>query len=442
MRISYSKFLTWFLILSLITQNGALVWAAPRVELYDPKQISVAIIPYPSSEKDRPFIEETAKAIREKMATISSVHIVDPAKVKELINYHADYVTKEQVLTAGERYLALAKNHWFDHQFAEAEATVNAAISSFKDQADKGDLLVDALLTKTVILKELKKFDESKSVFQDALRVDPNLSLDGMPLGVRNRNVFKQTKKEILERYSGDLDIKTDPPAVNVYINGIKKGVTPVVLKQLPEGSYLLTLEGSHYQTINKPVTVTANTTQYINKKMLWVSGRTADKLKALGIPTKSENVLQEEIKKATSIGETLKVDKVILVSSENKKGTPMLTVRTIDTALKASYNPVGMSFADYLRDSTKAVAQVSLDLKKQSNTNALKDPAKYLSPDQGDIRVLRRKQFFQTPLFYTLLGTVIGGTIGAVTVLLLDDDGSGSSKRSGDSGGIDIEFE
>ena len=42
---------------------------------------------------------------------------------------------------------------------------------------------------------------------------------------------YKETRKEMLERHSGSLDIKTNPPAAMVLLNGISRGVTPMVLK-------------------------------------------------------------------------------------------------------------------------------------------------------------------------------------------------------------------
>lgn len=414
---------------------------AKKVELFDPHKASVAIIPYPASERDRPFIDKTAEAIRQKLSHIPYFHVVDPQKVADLVGYHADYVNKESVLTDAEKYLGLAKTHWFDRQYKEAEATVNAAIESLRRQKNKGDLLVDALLTKAIVLKELKQHQDSEAVFQEALKVNPSLTMEGLPISGRTRTIFNETRRKVLERLSGNLEIKTDPPAAAVYLNGIKKGVTPLTLKQLPEGSYLLTLEGSHYQTINEPVVVTASTTQFINRKLQWVSGRGGRDDKELGVPVKSDTILQKEIKLASSIGETLKVDKVILVSSERRGNEAMLVVRTIDTAFKAAYNPLAMPFDEFLNDEEDSIASISDDLDKKARLHVLNNPQEYLEPDTGDVRVLRRKRpFYKTPVFYTLVGLVVGGTAGTIAGILLTNDNDGGDDDGG--GGVEIGFE
>ncbi len=413
---------------------------AKNAEIFDPHTLSVAIVPYPSSQKDRSLIEETADSIRGRLENNPLFHVVSPDQVASLIHYHADTVNEDSGLTGAERYLGLAKTHWFDRQYKEAEATVDAAIDGFRKQKGKGDLLVDALLTKAMILQETKRFDESTVVFKEALAVDPSLSTEGLALSGRTRRAFNATRKEVVERLSGGLDIKTDPPAAALYLNGIKKGVSPLTLSQIPEGSYLLTVEGSHYQTINEPVTVTANTTQFISRKLQWLGTHELAKSEELGVPVKNTETIEEEIKMATKIGETLKVDKVILVSSEKKNGKAYVAVRTIDTSLKVAYNPVGMPFSDLLQDKTRAVATIADELDSQARVNVLSNPEQFINPHTGDIKVLRRKlPFYKTPVFYTLTGLVIGGAIGTTAGILLTrgDDNS----DSGGVGGVDIQF-
>ncbi len=421
----------------------SVLWCAPK-ELFDPQQASVAVISYPSSEKDRVWVEETADSIRTRLQQIPYFHVVDKAQVQALVNYHADYVSDNSHLTSAERYLGLAKTHWFDRQYHEAEVTVNSAIASLRANREDGALLIDALLTKVMILKEEKRYDESKAVFEEVLKINPHLSMEGLPINGRSLGVFKKTRAELLERHAGSLDIKTDPPAETIYLNGIKKGVSPLVLKDLPEASYLVTIEGSHYQTTSFPVTVTANTTQFINKKLNWVEGAKRS-VKDLGVPVKTDEVIESEIKMATKIGETLKVDKVVLVSSETKNGQPVVVARTIDTLLKAAYNPVAVPLSDYLKNKKASVAQMADTLDNQARKNVLNNPAEFIQPKTGDIRVMRRKRpFTQTPAFYTVVGLIVGGAIGATAALLLDDNGgsSGSSSSGGDAGGVGIQFQ
>lgn len=430
----FSLFLALTFFLSQLSLE---VWAK-RVEIYDPKKVSVAVLPYPASAADRALIEETADSVRRDLSAIPYFHVVSPETVKTLLDYHADSIQTGAAITDAERYLGLAKSHWFDRDYPEAEATVNRAISSLERQKGKGALLVDALLTKAMIFQETHRQAESKEIFQKVLAINPQLTLAGLPVAGRSRHVFNETRSDLLQRHSGSLEIKTNPPATAVYLNGIRKGVTPLSLTGLPEGSYLMTFEASRYETATEPVVVTANTTQFINRRMQW-SGAGGN-IARLGVPAKTEKELQDEVKLAAQIGQTLKVDKVVLVTSQHKKGTAMVVVRTVDTALNAAYNPIGMPFEEMLKDKKAAVARLTADLDDQAKLNVLDNPQNKLEPDMGDVRVLRRAlPFYKKPLFLGFMGAIVGGAIGA-TVGVLATRNSGSS--SGSEGGVDITFE
>lgn len=415
-------------------------WAR-KVEVFDPKKVSVAVLSFPSSHKDRPFIEETAEAIRNRLNQISYFKVVDPETAQSVVNYHLAHINKGTTVTGSERYLGIAKTHWFDRQYDEATVTVDRAIASLRNKDQKGDILVDALLTKAMILQETKQFDESEAVFEEALSINPSLTMKGLPISGKTKRVFRETKRKVLEREAGSLEIKSSPTAATVYLNGVKRGLTPITLTGLPEGSYLLTLEASHYYSVNEPAYVTANTTQFISRRLNWQRGQLHKKFKSFGAPVKTEAVVKKEIKLASRIGEALKVDKVILVSSEKRKGEGFIVVRTIDTALKAAYNPMAISFKDMLKNKEMTVAKVAGDIDDQAKTHVLDNPGEHLQPDTGDIRVLRRKKpFYKTSLFYSLIGAVVGGGIGAAVGVLATRGSSSSS--NGDEGGVDIEFE
>lgn len=429
-----SRILVWVLALQVFFPPT--IWAE---EKFDPHKISVAVLSHPSSFADKPLIEKTAAEIREKLSAIPYFRVVNPKTAQSLMGYHADYINKDPQFSGAERDLGLAKIHWFDRELEEALVLVDRALLSLKTR--RGELYLDALLTKAVILKDAKKFSESKAVFEEALAVNPHLTMAGLPIVGRSRRVFNQTKSELVSRDTGGMEIKTNPPAAMVYLNGVRKGVTPLELEKMPPGNYLLTLEASHYQTRHEPITISANSTQFVNRKLNWVSGRSGRGELDLGVPVKSDQVIQQEIKKAVQIGETLKVDRVILVSSENKKGEALLSVRTIDTALKAAYNPIGLPFSELTKKGPSAIATVADNLDDQARKNILKNPKEYLEPNTGDIRVLRHKKaFFKTPTFFALMGLIVGGGVGTTLGIVLTRNNNTSNTI--DEGGIEIAFQ
>lgn len=402
---------------------------------------STAIVPLAGSGSEGALVTEAARLLKERLSHSGQFDIVDAAKVREVLGYHAGAIRKEAKVGDAEKYLGLAKTHWFDRQYREAEATVNRAIDELRRQKDKGALLLDALLTKAVIYQETNRHAEAKKIFEEALKINPSLTMEGLPITGRSRRVFNRTHREIADRISGALSITSDPPVATVYLNGIKKGVTPLELKNLPEGSYLLTLEASHYGKVSQPVTVTANTTQFINRKLGWKDGQSGQAFdKTLRHAGSDPVAYQEIVKRAAQAGATLKVKNVILVGVERRKTGDLLVVRSVDTTLQASRHPVTIPLAQVGKDKAGSVEKIAANLSEQSKINVLKNPQVHLEPRAGSIRVLRRQMpFYKTPVFFTLVGLAVGAAAGTTAGLLITKT---KSSTSSDAGGIDIQFE
>ena len=74
-----------------------------------------------------------------------------------------------------------------------------------------------------------------------------------------------ETVDEIISKKMGDLYIKSNPSGANVYLNGISKGKTPISLKYLEIGDYLLKVEYDDYEEYNEQILVEFNYDKTIN---------------------------------------------------------------------------------------------------------------------------------------------------------------------------------
>lgn len=433
--------LNYLLIISLLWGMVVPTGFAKPKETYDPNVTSVAVVSYPTGAQSKALLEETAAKLRQKLENIPGVHVVESNTALDIATYHGTYVQKNEGVSQGERYLSTAKIHWFDREYREAEANVDRAIDAFKSEASQGALLVDAYLTKVLIFQETKRYDETKNLFEEILKVDPSLTLEGLPIMGRSRKMFQATKKEIEEKYSGTADIKTEPAGVSVSLNGILKGVTPLKIK-IPEGTYLLTLDESHYQRITEPLYIVSNNTQTVERKMKWANKGSTEILSEMGSPFKTKDVVQNETKRFGELGDLLKVDKVVIVSSEIRGGKEVAVVRTVDTNLKASLKPINVSLSDLQNSDAQTEEKLFNGVVKQAKISILDNPSKYLD-EAGDVRTLKRKSGVKSPFFYSLIGTLIGGAIVTGVTLLMKDDGNSSAPgESSDVGGVIIKFE
>lgn len=411
-----------------------------NLEVFDPNKISVAVIPYAERVTDKRILEKTKERILLDLRKISYFTVVDPKRVEDIVTYYSRSIRKDSAVVEEERSLALARAHWFSKDYLEAEADLEGTIAALKRKGRGGDLLVDALLTKAILFKETGRTAEAQKIFREVLAIDPTLKLEDTSLGGKSRRTFEATKKEILLGRTGNVEIKSDPPTASVYLNGVSKGTTPLTLQQLPQGTYLLTIEANNYYPVHEAVYVAGGATQFVSQTLHWIAGSAKQKVDPSRLAQQARTGAQKA-KLAVEMGKALKVDKVLFLSVERGEGGERVEVSTVDTSLKAAYNPLSVPIADIKSNEGKSLGKLASAIDDQARRNVLDDPAQYLRPESGDIRSLRRERpFWQKPLFYSLTGAVVGGAIGAtVGILATGDDDDGGAV---DTGGVDIEFE
>lgn len=414
--------------------------SAKNLEVFDPNKISVAVIPYAERVNDKKILEKAKERILLDLRKISYFTVVDPKRVEDIVTYYSRSIRKDSAVVEEERSLALARAHWYSKDYLEAEADLERTIAALKRKGGGGDLLVDALLTKAMLFKETGRTAEAQKIFREALAIDPTLTLEDTSLGGKSRRVFEATKREILLGRTGNIEIKSDPPTASVYLNGVSKGTTPLTLQNLPQGTYLLTIEANNYYPVHEAVYVAGGTTQFVSQTLHWIAGSAKQKVDPSRLAQQARTGAQKA-KLAVEMGKALKVDKVLFLSVERGAGGERVEVSTVDTSLKAAYNPLSVPVADIRSNEEKSLGKLASAIDDQARRNVLDNPADYLQPGRGDIRTLRRERpFWQKPLFYSLTGAVVGGAIGAtVGILATGDDDDGSTA---DTGGVDIEFE
>jgi hypothetical protein len=69
---------------------------------------------------------------------------------------------------------------------------------------------------------------------------------------------------ELLTKGSGTLDIQSNPPNVQVFLNDVYKGITPVILTDVPLGNHMVLLKLAGYQDWSSPVTLSPGDTQEV----------------------------------------------------------------------------------------------------------------------------------------------------------------------------------
>jgi hypothetical protein len=70
------------------------------------------------------------------------------------------------------------------------------------------------------------------------------------------------------EATTGSLDISSTPQGSEIYVDGVYKGTTPLVLSDVIAGSFMLELRYPGYTSLKKSVEIKAGTTSYVDASL------------------------------------------------------------------------------------------------------------------------------------------------------------------------------
>jgi hypothetical protein len=70
------------------------------------------------------------------------------------------------------------------------------------------------------------------------------------------------------ESTTGSLDISSTPPGSEIYVDGVYKGISPMILSDVTAGSHLLELRYPGYTSLKKSVEIKAGTTSYVDASL------------------------------------------------------------------------------------------------------------------------------------------------------------------------------
>ncbi len=87
----------------------------------------------------------------------------------------------------------------------------------------------------------------SAEAFREVAMFDKRKTLDSKMFPPSMIEIFNATKSEVAASPVGMMQMKSNPSASEVYLNGVYKGITPLTLIKVPEGSHFLRIERDGY---------------------------------------------------------------------------------------------------------------------------------------------------------------------------------------------------
>lgn len=405
--------------------------------------IPLAVVPVHDGASDA-VSDELRASISAALARQAGIHVVDPNRVAEVMAYHeasSSGAAASSQLTRAMELQQRAKEHFLNFASAEALAEMRTAIQDIQSASlslnDKGQALRDAFVTAAVIAADTKDMASAAQYFESALRIDPQYQLDGGTFSPRLKEVFAKVRTQVSTAASGSMQVQSDPKVADVYINGLKKGVTPLQLA-LPAGNYDLRVAGNRYTAFEKKIQIHSGETATVDARLTWQ--RAKPKPSATSVETSETQAL---IREGQRLMDLLRLQKVVLLDVDAAPdGSGEIRARMMDATTQASHRPVVVRYRADRSTLPKDLGQMVKLLSAQATMKRIDNPVAQLDPvGVGDPIVLgRRKGRGITPLGWGVIGGVAGGGALAGILAAVLSGGGGGSAGSG-TGSVHVQL-
>lgn len=403
-----------------------------------PAQTSIAVVPVADGDRDKES-RDLAKEFVSSLQIVTPHHIVDSNLTANVLDYHGDDAAKTNItpeLKAAEDAVVKAKEDFFAFKYRESEDGLNKAIFILEGGCSKlpetCPVLVDAYVSRAVVVKSKGDVVGAKRSLSSALRINPKLNLVIEEYPPSLISIFEESKMELTRRPTGSIRIETKPESVEIYLNGIGQGVSPLEIGNLPAGFYQLEIKANKYKPVTKNIDIKENEHVSINEKLAWESESKAAEKSAM---TDAASQIREGLR----IADLMKTDKVILIDVDAGEGSKNNVVaRMVDARLKAGQPAFAIVLDEEDEYRIKGLAKMTYALSAQSNIDIMTDPNKNIDPlGMGDPAILgkRKRKLHKNPWFWGVLGTLAAG---AATGGILAAMSSGSS---GNTGSVKVGF-
>ena len=221
----------------------------------------------------------------------------------------------------------------------------------------------------------------------------------------------EQARKEVDKAKRGSLEIHTDPPGAQAYVDGRYLGTTPTFAEGLPVGEHYVTLKKEGYKKEVRPAKADSKQQQLIevqlerSNKYLLVEQALASVEKSLGKPQLDDN--------ADNLKEVLFIDHAVFVRVKPAGGTQL----TVDAYLYDLRNrrrltrvTKTVSTADAEKQLSSLASTLYLNVSYEAELEAPKD-----APPPKRVE---RKKFYKTWWFWTTISVVVAGVVIAAVVV------------------------
>lgn len=393
------------------------------------KKLKVVLLELNDGTLKPEITEKVTDILRDEMMDEPRFQVISKEQTRAFFLANPNIMQRIDVANPLNRYLEEAREFYRTFQYQDAIGLLSNIIDTFKaanPPMTESFLIVEAHLILGDVYMGDKNSKAAKSVFKEAVRLEPDLEISQAQYAPKTVQKFIEAKQEYLAKAkTAKLDIFTNPRNAEVYINGIHRGTAPININRFTQGEHFILAKMEGFKPLAKKIVIDSN---YSRVKMDLEKDRQATNT-ALGLTVRDLRQVDDQVHMAGKVGTQMNVDKVVLVSVQEIGYNNKITARMIDMKYYASHKPKSVEVLDLPKDTRSAASLITKDLVTMADFDLGKNPKKYADSDVIVIGKKKRKSFWKSPLLWTLLGVAVAG--GTTAGILLGTSSGGNNNNN-----------
>jgi hypothetical protein len=216
--------------------------------------VKVTVFIFPEVEMDARVATEVMAGIRRGIRADKRLEWIDPSAAIEASEEVVDELPAQQ----GAERLAQAVEHARAGRWRTVVSSLDDAIELFESDlanVQRQDL-VDATMLWGAAQCEMRRTRVCESAFRRVVTFRENASYDTDVLPRGPEQLFEQIRDDTLEGPRGSLNIETEPPGAEIFVDGRFVGASPSRAEGLLAGDHYVTLKMVGYERQVQRVTV------------------------------------------------------------------------------------------------------------------------------------------------------------------------------------------
>ncbi len=406
-------------LLSILLSAAMILQVPATVAANEPEYIAVVELHQRGTRPD--YTRKITDRFREELSRYRHLKILSREESKAILDYKKSAVLEAGQVSPIHGMVADAKKAYFALQLAKAKRLTDEAIENCLQTSqltrDYRSLQEAYTVQGIVLLAQHRKRDATES-FRKLVRYDPYVELDEKYFAPSVIKRIERAKRELKEQPSGHIEVRSQPSAADVYINGIYKGAAPLKLGNYPVGEHVVTVKAANYTSKSETVSVTAGQTEQVKLKLGWKGKNNRYPKDMVGFHRDQFDDLEELIGTASAAAQSMRVRKLILVDLRREKGNDIVRAHIIDESLSTFHRPVEATTKRVQRQSAQVSATLATQVLAEMDQTIMDDPAGLAAaPYYGDVVLIgKSRSLLKNPWFWVGMGALAGGaTAGAM---------------------------